>query len=360
MCRKHIVKERIIYLDILRIVAIIAIISLHVSGGYLSFLKLPDQYNVWKVSLLIDVISKWGTAVFLMISGVLMLAPRKVKSIKSFLIHRFIRIFVPFIIWVFIYKLIQDPDSDYSSVDTYLKIFKDILTNNLSYHLWFVYMIFSMYLITPVLSVFINNAPQKTIQYYFMFWILVTLIPQFIEKYFSISLYINHFLTLNNYVGFYMIGYYFQMYTIKLPKKIYLLIPISMVLNFYLTKYASLAINKTDYFYLTRFSIWNVINAILIFHAFMSFSWEKFISPRFSNYITTFSLLSYGVFLCHVLVIWIFDKGILGVKLVGYNLNGISVNTTTGFVVIITVVSTLSYLLCFALSKIPFINKLLI
>ncbi|MFW5850911.1 MAG: acyltransferase [Bacteroidota bacterium] len=353
-------KERHIYLDILRIVAIIAIISLHVSGGYLSFLSLPKDYNWWKWSLLIDVMAKWGSAVFLMISGALMLAPHKSQPIGYFLKHRFVRIIIPFVVWVFIYKLVQPADVDFFSLKTYTGILQDIVTGSLPYHMWFVYMIFAMYLITPVASVFMNNASESVLKYYFVFWFVSSVFPQFCKYYCNMSLGIEPYLTLHLYAGFYMLGYYLHTHTIHVPKALYLLIPLGIIFNFYLTKEASFSIEKTDFFYLSRFSVWNVLNAMLIFHAFQRIPWKKYISSNILPHITTISVLSYGVFLSHVLIIWIFDKGVLGVKLIGYHIFGTWVELYTGFAVIIIIVSIVSFGLCYVLSKIPYVRKMVI
>jgi hypothetical protein len=174
------------------------------------------------------------------------------------------------------------------------------------------------------------------------------------------SLGIEPYLTLHLYAGFYMLGYYMHTHTIHVPKALYLLIPLGIIFNFYLTKQASFSIEKTDFFYLSRFSVWNVVNAILIFHAFQRIPWKKYISSNILPHITTISVLSYGVFLSHVLIIWIFDKGVLGVKLIGYHIFGTWVELYVGFAVIIVVVSIVSFGVCYVLSKIPYVRKMVV
>ncbi|MBK8806280.1 MAG: acyltransferase [Bacteroidales bacterium] len=353
--------NRSLNLDILRIFSICAIISLHVANGYLSFLVLPKDFNWWFTALTYDAIFKWGTIVFIMLSGTLLLGENKNKSVSIFLWNRFKRIFIPFLIWYLIYKFTSDDYFHDFSLKSIFLLFTDFIKGNVHYHLWFVYLIFGLYLLTPILSVFINKASNQIIHYYFLYWAIFTIIPPFLEKYYNISFALMPYIELQNYVGFYLIGYYLHNTNFKIKNTYFLLLPISIIANLILSTFHSMEIQKTDYFFLNRFSIFNTINAILIFLLFLRINFNSIlIFKKNKEKIAKISNLCFGVFLCHVFIIWILDSGTLGIKLIAYSLNEIYVHIAIGFPVIITTTIILSFAFCYFISNIPFVKRLMI
>ncbi len=224
-------------------------------------------------------------------------------------------------------------------------LLKSLMTGEVHYHLWFVYMVFGLYLITPILAKFINSASKTTIQSYFLFWFIATILPPFMKQFLGWEIGFAHYFQLHEYVGFYLLGYYLHHNPIKVNYLVYLLIPVNVLLNIYFTSQMSYELAKTDFFFLNRFSIFNVINAILLFNLFRQIPWEQWVkTEKNKTLLSQVSLLSYGIFLCHPLVIWLFDKGYLGVQLIGYQLNGAWVHVSTGFPVILLVVCIVSFI----------------
>ena len=222
--------KRLLYPDILRIVAIIAIIALHVSGGYLHFHPPEGKDTWWETALIYDIICKWGTAVFLMISGIFMLSEQRSTNLKYFFSHRFKRILIPFVAWAIIYKLSIDFEGEIFSFKTLFFLFKSIITGNVKFHLWFVYMIFCLYLITPILTIFINSASHNKIKYYFIFWFIATVFPPIMKEYLGLENGFSAYFQLHQYAGFYLLGYYLHKNPIKINYLVYLIIP----LNFFI------------------------------------------------------------------------------------------------------------------------------
>ncbi|MBR3027382.1 MAG: acyltransferase family protein [Bacteroidales bacterium] len=72
--------NRVLYLDILRIMAIIAVVMLHVSAQrfYVSF----PSYE-WEVRMFFNSMVRWGVPIFVMISGALFLDPQKKISLAK-------------------------------------------------------------------------------------------------------------------------------------------------------------------------------------------------------------------------------------------------------------------------------------
>lgn len=113
-------------------------------------------------------------------------------------------------------------------------------------------MIFGLYLITPVLSQFVNNASKQQLIYYFIFWISSLTIFPLLNKYIGDQNGLERYIELHVYSGFYMFGYIIEKYNIRINKWWFLLIPALIILKFILVYYHSLNIEATHHFYRDR------------------------------------------------------------------------------------------------------------
>lgn len=94
--------QRIIAFDVMRIIAIFAVLLLHYSSQrfYISF---PS--SEWEIRNIYDSMVRWGVPVFVMISGALFLDSNKKLSIKRLFTKNILRIICAFLFWSFIYLL---------------------------------------------------------------------------------------------------------------------------------------------------------------------------------------------------------------------------------------------------------------
>lgn len=358
------VKQRVLYPDILRVVAIIAVASLHIANGDLAWLHPTNDFEWWITSMSYDAVFKWGTAVFVMISGAFMLSSKQTQDVGNYLKKRVSSILFPALIWMIFYKLIVDKWYINFSLQTIINLGRDIFfLADVQYHLWFIYMITFLYLITPLLYIVVNNAPKKMLEYYFVVWLIITVIPILIEYFFQRTNTMTAFthVQLNKFVGFYIFGYYLHKYPIKLPKYVFLLIPISMGLNVYCSYLLSESHGKTQFLFYDRLSVFNILNALLIFQLFRQITWEKYItSLKVQSFLSTMAQLTYGVFLCHIFFMWCFDKEIFGFRLVGFYFYDDWIKPYLGYPMTISAVTISSFLFCYIVSKIPILKKILL
>src|SRR3990167_2341660 len=92
------------YIDIIRSVAIFLVVLLHVSAKFVTAYKnIPIDW--WVVSNFYDSFSRQSIPLFLMISGFLILGSYKSDQLKIFVRKRFLKVFIPFIIWSIFYLL---------------------------------------------------------------------------------------------------------------------------------------------------------------------------------------------------------------------------------------------------------------
>lgn len=135
-------RGRVAYLDMLRIAATVAIVMIHVAvRGWRSM----DMHTAqWHALSFFSSISRWGTPIFVMISGALFLDERREVRLRRLFSKNILRILIAFVFWSAIYAVpffLRDR--------SVFGLISNFLTG--SYQLWFLYMIVGLYLITPLL-----------------------------------------------------------------------------------------------------------------------------------------------------------------------------------------------------------------
>lgn len=83
-------------MDILNIIAIIAVVAMHVNGIVHTY----SPSRSWATSLIVDIVCYFAVPVFLMISGANLMNYRKKYDTKTFFKKRFNRVLIPTIVWI--------------------------------------------------------------------------------------------------------------------------------------------------------------------------------------------------------------------------------------------------------------------
>lgn len=199
------INKRILWIDYLKFFAILGVLGIHCSS-----LLLDDKYLftlAWHESVVCASFSRFAIILFVMASGYLLL--RKYQPITT-IPRRLKRILIPYIFWLFVYAIVK-------------VVFKDVLGSSwtimglLSYmgnaflnpldvsvQFWYVYMILGLYLLSPVLSNWIQHADIRDIEYFLAIWVLVSLL-QFMNTDTIILDYLRYF---TGSIGYFILGYY--------------------------------------------------------------------------------------------------------------------------------------------------------
>lgn len=116
---------RLVFLDALRVLAILLVVILHAMAPVLVDTKQLGQPG-WYLCLLQNPINRAGVPLFFMISGLLLLQDPAIHTSLSFYRRRLPRLLLPLAVWNGIYLLLRTrPDSFRSGFEDY---FRTLLT----------------------------------------------------------------------------------------------------------------------------------------------------------------------------------------------------------------------------------------
>ena len=103
--------NRVIYADILRVIATLAVMIIHVSATNYRDLS-PHSYE-WNMISMYDSLVRWCVPMFVMLSGMFFLNPKKPLSIKKLYTKYIYRIALALLVWGSIYQLYKGINKTY-------------------------------------------------------------------------------------------------------------------------------------------------------------------------------------------------------------------------------------------------------
>jgi len=157
-------RDRVTFIEQLRVVATFIVIVLHCYAAYFVDNSIFGTKTWWGVNI-INGFTRWGVPIFLMISGTLLLDTSRNESIGYFLKKRSSRVLIPFVFWSILYYINFSVIYDRTlSISEFITKF---LTKNISYHLWFVYTLFGIYLLVPIIRKLVKSVSDKELWYMF-------------------------------------------------------------------------------------------------------------------------------------------------------------------------------------------------
>lgn len=151
---EHTEKKHIAYLEVLRLVACILVVGVHVSAFNLE--QVPVESLNFKVMNGLDCLSILGVPLFVMISGALFLAPSYEITVKKFYTRKILRIVFLYFFWLLFYNVVNFLEN--GTVWNFTNVKKQIVLESLlgkgMYHMWYLPMLAVLYLLTPFLKSF--------------------------------------------------------------------------------------------------------------------------------------------------------------------------------------------------------------
>jgi surface polysaccharide O-acyltransferase-like enzyme len=147
------------WLDLTRIVAITAVVLVHVIAPVVTGRWAVEGTPGWWAANVIDSALRWCVPVFVMISGALLLDPRRVERPRRFYARRLTRIGTPLIVWTLFYLGFRRwwLGQDLSVGDAT----RNVLAGTPFLQLYFLYVLVGLYAIAPFLKVLIRHTTRR-------------------------------------------------------------------------------------------------------------------------------------------------------------------------------------------------------
>lgn len=96
-------RERRVDIELMRVLAVIGVIAIHVSAGALTETTVQRHGLIYYEATLMDALARWAVPVFVAIAGWALLARRPAESEELWLAKRAIRLVLPLLAWSLIY-----------------------------------------------------------------------------------------------------------------------------------------------------------------------------------------------------------------------------------------------------------------
>ncbi len=335
----------ILWADNLRVFAVFAVILLHVAEGFVGGITPSDpMYGsyTWWAGNIYDSITRWCVPLFVMISGYFLLNTDDAN--KLFFRKRLHRILIPLLFWsvFFSFWLILKSYAKGDLETVHLTIIEGWISGAPFYHLWYLFMIPFLYLVTPILRVFHHSASRDELSFFILVSFSLAMISAFAEKVLIHFHLTNGFMLFSNkfllYLGYYALGGYIGKYNPKTSNtKCLAILMISLLITIFGSYFFTYS-----YFY-SYLSINTVFASIALFFLIKS-SLDKDLRIGY------FAAFSFGIYLIHPVfldLITFFGKDQFLDKLDVY----------IYIPVVSFIVFILSYIGVFIMSKIKFLNK---
>ncbi|MBY6016368.1 acyltransferase family protein [Halomonas denitrificans] len=332
----------IFYIHLLRFIAAIAVIAIHVlgplRGGYG---VIPDHQ--WFGAVSINALTRWAVPVFMMISGALLLSDTRPFDNRHYLQRRLGKVVVPFIGWTLIYATVGGfSGGQWSAPDT-LAIIEASPNEPVWYHLWFFYDFIPLYFVIPLLAPLLHQMDSERVKLLIAAWMLLTLMHLL-----KVETPLRQNILL--YSGYLVLGWYLFNRDNRPQLKIWLVLGIgSALLNVIGTWYASEAKGA----YSSLFMGYKTLNTVLIGGMLfvLAQSYADRIGAGAKKVITSISTYSLGIYLVHPLLL-------IPVRDLENGVYGWFGHTLIGIPVITVVTLLVAWAITAALARIPAINRL--
>lgn len=343
--------KRAYYFDYLRMVAILGVIAIHVAAAYVvMYMKIPMIQ--WEASVIFNGLVRWCVPIFFMVSGALLLG-RKEEPLSQFFKRRANRILVPFIIWsigYYIWRQYFWYDGNFD-VRQFIHLFA---TNGIYYHLWYLYALIGIYLVVPMLNVFVNYAKLSLVAYICAVWYIVYCVFRYFN--YEMANVVPDFFVLSNYAGMVLIGYYLS--RVEIPKKWRYSLYAGGLFGLFMTVQQTFALTNEQGAFtsypLQYESPFVMLSAMALFVFFRYYIGRKQAqSEQFkpNRIVMLISETSFGIYLSHVMILDI-------VRTYFHNDTDIFINPIIGLPMQLTIVLLSSFIFTWMIRKTTFLKKI--
>ena len=338
--------------DLIRTIAIVLVILLHAAlqpHPIVTQMNGAEEWRWWTVNIY-NSIAQTCIPLFVLLSGALLLQPSKIEPIRVFFKKRLNRIALPFLFWgaaYFAWRYFVNNET--LSLGTVLQ---GIQTGPY-YHFWFLYMIFGLYLLTPVLRVLVAHSERKILTYLIGLWFVGTAIIPVIGLFGNYIL-DNKVFVIVGWVGYFLLGAYLLTVHVRkavLYASLFAGFLMTAVGSYFMTLYVG---GSNIFFFDNELGVSVIVASVALFLLLRDVSSTKLEdnAPRTNWLIHEIGQNTLPIYLFHVMVLESLERGFFG-----FTLSVNTFNPALGIPLITGITLFISLGIILLLKKTPFLKK---
>ncbi len=209
------VNHRTAYIDVLSVLAALAVVSLHTNGCFWQF-SATERY--WKTANIIEGLCYFAVPIFFMINGATLIDYRSRYSTVEFFKKRVMKTVIPFISWSLIgilFRLYYLKDLKIEELSMRWIVQGINHTSIVASLYWFFPALFSVYLAIPVLSVIPEEKRKAIFSYIVAAGFTINILFPFILEIMDLSKPAFKMIFASNYLIYVLAGYLLSHYELR-------------------------------------------------------------------------------------------------------------------------------------------------
>lgn len=318
-------KQRIMYLDFLKVIAIFLMVANHCVDNVTPAERALPWYNLW--GSVYNSFTRPAIPLFMMVTGILLL-PTKM-DMGSFYKKRISRVLIPFLVWSVLYNLFPwftgllncEPETIhvfFKWADT-SQAFDDALRNILmipfnfsafAVQMWYIYLLIGIYLYIPVFSAWVEKSDKRSQRIFLAIWAVSLFVP-YLRNYLTENLFgecswneFGLFYYFAGFSGYMLLGYHLVKYPLQMSKvSKYALAAIAFAIGYAVTligfKNATAVEGQSEAMVELFFTYCSPNVALMSFAVFLICKDIRFTNKRVNRFISQFSICTFGIWMCH-------------------------------------------------------------
>ncbi len=306
--------QRMVYLDIIRIVAIFSVIVIHVTACEWSVL--PVSSVRWQMLNLFNAANRWCIAGFVLMSGRAFLDLTKSMPFADLLKKNVLRMLFSLLFWATAYHLYETALIKGSiAVGDLLGGVTAVFTLSARRHLWFLYMMIGLYLLTPPLRKLVARFSVRVLTIASIVLLLVSGISPFFLSGLPSYTYMQYVMQVPGFIGLFVLGYCLEQmdFSARTLRVLCGAGILGAVITIAGTSLLSLYTGTATQLLYTN----TVPNVVITAVGLLAFGRKRLYTLSFGTIwdkrISRFSSLTYGIYLIHDFFVIALEQGLGGV-----------------------------------------------
>ena len=301
-------KKRIIWIELLRVAACVAVIMLH--AGSQHFRDIPIDTFTWKVSNFYHGFPRFAVPCFLMLNGAPYLDKKRTWSLKKLWEKNILPVAAAYVFWQLFYGVYRIMITGSAPVGS-ARFLKKLLVyfSDAYFHLWYLPMLIGLMILTPLIWEIVNSPRGKQWEGYMILLFLVFKIAVYTITIFPLP-WMEHIKVLLNtvqptlvtdFAGYFVLGHYLYEYGLpgKAERAVYILGPVMILLGIALCQWRSLKLDQPVQAFYDNYTLAAFCWSSAVFLFFKNVLGKIRWSERQEKTICYLGSCTFGIYLIH-------------------------------------------------------------